>query len=128
LKRIVALKLLPADRAKDEHALARFDREMEALGKLNHPNIVQVYDGGEIDGQAFLVMEYVDGLTLKQLTRRCGPLRECDACELIRQAALGLQYAHKHGMVHRDVKPSNVMLSSAVRGQAASGRRKPTGS
>jgi len=111
LKRLVALKVLPAERMKDEQAVTRFRREMEAVGKLNHPNIAAAHDAGEIDGRHYLVMELVDGIDLSALVRQAGPLHVPDACELIRQAAVGLQYAHKKGMVHRDLKPSNLMLA-----------------
>ncbi len=111
LKRLVALKVLPKARVHHEGTVARFEREMEAVGRVNHPNIVQAHDAREIDGERFLVMEYVDGLDLDELVRRHGPLPIADACELIRQAAVGLQYAHEHGLVHRDIKPSNLMLS-----------------
>jgi serine/threonine protein kinase len=111
LEKLVAVKTLPSYRACDPRALARFDREIKALGRLNHPNIVQAFDAQEIEGTRFLVMEYVDGIDLSALVRRCGALRIADACELTRQAALGLQAAHEHGLVHRDVKPSNLILS-----------------
>jgi len=111
LDRVVALKLLPRNRLDDDRAIARFRREMQALGRLDHPNIVRALDAREVEGTRFLVMEYVDGLDLSELVRRLGPLPVADACELVRQAALGLQYAHQHGLVHRDVKPSNLMLS-----------------
>ncbi len=111
LKRLVALKVLPKARVHHEGTVARFEREMEAIGRVNHPNIVQAHDAREIDGERFLVMEYVDGLDLDALVRRHGPLPIPDACELIRQAAVGLQYAHEHGLIHRDIKPSNLMLS-----------------
>jgi WD40 repeat protein/serine/threonine protein kinase len=113
LDRVVALKVLPKDRTADPQAIARFEREMKAVGRLNHPNIVQAYDARDIEGTTVLVMEYVDGLDFAQLVREVGPLRVADACELVRQAALGLQYAHDHGLVHRDIKPSNLMLTLA---------------
>ena len=90
----------------------RFHREMEAVGRLDHPNIVRAYDAGEAEGQFFLVMEFVDGANLSLLVRSGGPLDIADACEIIRQAAIGLQHAHEHGLVHRDVKPSNLMLAT----------------
>ena len=111
LGRIVALKMLPADRMQDESAIARFNREMQAVGTLKHPNVVTAHDGGEIDGTHYLVMELVDGLDLGAMVRRLGPLPIGAACEVIRQAALGLQHAHAHELVHRDVKPSNLMLT-----------------
>jgi len=113
LDRIVALKVLSGARMVDEHAIARFEREMKAVGRLDHPNIVRATDAGEIDGTPYLVMEYVDGLDLGQLVHRLGPLPVADACELVRQAAVALQYVHDQGMVHRDVKPSNLMLTTA---------------
>ncbi|NQT14883.1 MAG: protein kinase, partial [Planctomycetes bacterium] len=115
LGRTVALKLLPADRLRSSRAVARFEREMLAIGGLTHPNIVQAHDAREVDDMRFLVMEFVEGLDLHKLVQRSGPLQTADACELIRQAALGLQYAHEHGLVHRDVKPSNLMLTSEGR-------------
>jgi serine/threonine protein kinase len=109
LKRIVALKVLPAERMNDKESVSRFRREMEAVGKLVHPNIVHAYDAGQDHSTHYLVMEYVDGLDAAQLVKQCGPLPIAEACEIIRQAAAGLQYAHEHGLVHRDIKPSNLM-------------------
>ena len=103
LGRTVALKVLPADRMSDPNAVARFQREMKAVGRLDHPNIVRAYDAGEQDGTHFLVMEHVEGLDLAALVTTVGPLPIADACELMRQAAVGLQYAHEHGLVHRDI-------------------------
>jgi serine/threonine protein kinase/WD40 repeat protein len=113
LKRIVALKLLPPSRVQDARAIARFEREMEAIGRLDHPSVVRATDAGEYGGSHYLVMEYVDGIDLANLSQQEGPLPVADACELIRQSAVGLQYIHEHGLVHRDVKPSNLMLTSA---------------
>lgn len=112
LKRMVAVKILPADRMAHGNAVACFEREMAAIGRLKHPNIVQASDAREINGIHFLVMEYIVGPTLSELVARCGPLRMADACELVRQAAVGLQYAHQNRLVHRDIKPSNLMLSA----------------
>ena len=108
----VAIKVLPSRRMRDRNALARFEREMKAVGGLEHPNIVRASDAGEADGIHFLVMEYVEGADLAKLGRHVGPLPIPEACELIRQAALGLQHAHEHGLVHRDIKPSNLMLTT----------------
>jgi serine/threonine protein kinase/Leucine-rich repeat (LRR) protein len=110
LEKVVALKVLPADRMQAE-AVARFQREVRAVGKLQHPNIVQAFDAGEHEGTHFLVMECVDGVDLSTLVKELGPLSIADACELIRQAAIGLAHAHQHGLVHRDLKPSNLMLA-----------------
>lgn len=112
LKRTVAVKLLPADRHRSSHAVARFHREMEAVGRLDHQNIVRAHDAGEADGQFFLAMELIEGINLSLLVRNGGPLPVADACEIIRQAAIGLQHAHEHGLIHRDVKPSNLMLAT----------------
>lgn len=111
LKRVVAVKVLSPDRFGDATAVARFEREMEAVGRLNHPRIVQATDAGEEAGTHFLVMEFVEGIDLSKLVKFAGPLCVAEACELARQAAIGLQHAHDHGLVHRDVKPSNVMLA-----------------
>ncbi|MDA1052621.1 MAG: protein kinase, partial [Planctomycetota bacterium] len=111
LKREVALKVLRPDRLRTSEAITRFEREMEAVGKLDHPNIVRATDAGEVDGGYFLVMELLAGIDLSKLAARCGPLGSADACELVRQAAVGLQHAHLHGLVHRDIKPSNLMLT-----------------
>jgi len=111
LQRIVALKLLSKHRMEDERAVARFEREMAAVGQLTHPNVVQAHDAREIDGTPILGMEYVEGVDLSKLAARVGPLPVTDACEIVRQAAVGLQAIHEHGLVHRDVKPSNLMLT-----------------
>ncbi len=113
LQCLCAVKLLRADRQGCE-ALARFMREMELYAQLDHPNIVGVRHAELIDGQPILVMKYVDGFSLHDLVRRHGPLPVADACELIRQAALGSQHAHEHGIVHRDFKPSNLMLDRTL--------------
>ncbi len=112
LERLVALKMLPPDRMRDEQAIVRFEREMKAVGKLDHPNIVRATDAGDDDGKHFLVMEYVEGTDLSDLVRQSGPLPIADACEIVRQAAVGLQHAHEHDLVHRDIKPSNLMLNT----------------
>ncbi len=109
MQRVVALKILPAHR-RDTSSVSRFEREIQAVGKLDHPNIVRAYDAGEDEDMHYLVMELVEGIDLHRLTRQCGQLPVADACELVRQAALGLQHAHEHGLVHRDIKPSNLML------------------
>ncbi len=111
LDKVVAIKVLPADRMRDEHAVERFDREMKAVGRLEHPNIVQARDAGETDGRHYLVMEYVAGVDLSSLVAKYGPLPIAEACALVRQAAEGLQFVHQNGMVHRDIKPSNLMVT-----------------
>jgi len=111
LDRTVALKVLPGGRLESQEAIARFEREMKAVGAVDHPNIVRAMDAREVAGTRFLVMEYVEGQNLNEVVRHCGPLSVADACELIRQTALGLQSAHEHGLVHRDIKPLNLMLT-----------------
>lgn len=111
LERLVALKMLPNSLVADEAAAQRFAREIRATGRLDHPNLVRAHDAREIGGRRFLVMEYVDGRDLDELVRRRGPLPIADACQVARQAAVALQYVCQHGMVHRDVKPANLMLS-----------------
>ena len=110
LKRPVALKVLSIARMNDRRALARFQQEMEVVAPLDHPNIVRALDAGESDGWHFLVMPLVEGVDFGRLVRLRGPLPVAEASELIRQAALGLQHAHEHRLVHRDVKPSNLIL------------------
>jgi len=112
LKRPAAIKVVRADRLAHRNSIARFLREMEAVGRLDHPNLVRAYDAGQVGGRYFLAMELVVGADLHQLVGQLGPLRVPDACEVVRQAARGLQYAHQHGLVHRDVKPSNLIVAS----------------
>ena len=111
LRRYVAIKLLPPETADNPELLARFDREMQAVGKLSHPNVVTASDADCRDGVQFLAMEYCDGMDIGQVIKLLGPIEVADACEIICQAADGLQHAHEHGLVHRDIKPSNLMLS-----------------
>ncbi len=110
LDKEVAVKILPSTPWRVPTEEARFQREVRAVGKLEHPSIVTALDAGVYQGTHFLAMEYVDGLDLSRLTKVLGQLSIPDACELIRQTALGLSYAHAQGIVHRDVKPSNLML------------------
>jgi serine/threonine protein kinase/formylglycine-generating enzyme required for sulfatase activity len=111
LEREVALKVVRGNWAGDPMMVARFQREMRAAGLFRHPHLVHATDAGEVDGIHFLVMEYVPGIDLAALVRRDGALPVADACEIIRQAAIGLQHAHERGLVHRDVKPSNLRLT-----------------
>ncbi len=92
-------------------AVAQLRREMRAVGSLDHPHIVRAYDAREVDGTHFLVMEYVEGMDLATLICRIGRLPLAEACEIIRQAAVGLEHVHQNDLVHRDIKPSNLMLS-----------------
>jgi len=110
LGRQVALKLLGGYRLADPRMRQRFDAEMRAIGRLSHPNVVTAHDARDIDGTAVLITEFIDGLDLAQLVSRTGPLAIADACEVIRQVAVALAYVNEQGFVHRDVKPSNIML------------------
>ena len=111
LQRPVALKLLPESLTKNPMAVDRFRQEMIAVGKLDHPNIVRAHDADVIDGRMFLVMELISGVDLGKLVRKHGPMSIEWACRMTRQAALGLHHAHQHGLIHRDVKPSNLMIT-----------------
>lgn len=113
LEKHVAIKLLPGMSADNDDVRTRFQREIRVVGRLNHPSIVAATDAGEIEGTPFLVMEYVAGRDLSCVVRTHGRLSVPDACELMRQVALGLSCAHAEGVVHRDVKPSNLMLDEA---------------
>lgn len=111
LGRRVAVKVLASHRLADRRSRERFDAEMRAVGRLSHPHIVTAHDAREIDGRAVLVTEYIDGLDLGQVLQRTGALSTADACEIVRRVAVALEYTHNQGFIHRDVKPSNVMLS-----------------
>jgi serine/threonine protein kinase len=111
LGKLVALKLLRGHAHPSPEALARFLREMKAAGRLGHPNIVPAYDAGEVNGIHFFVMEYIEGEDLARLVKRRGPLPVGLACDCVRQAALGLQHAFERGLVHRDIKPHNLLLT-----------------
>ena len=111
MKRVVALKVLAPQVTETPQAHRRFHREVEAAAKLSHPNIVIAYDAGEAQGQHFLVMEYVDGVDLASYVKQHGPLPFGAASRIVFQAAHGLDAAHQHGVVHRDVKPNNLLLT-----------------
>jgi serine/threonine protein kinase len=111
LDRPVALKLMHVERMGKEWAWRRFEREMLAIGKLKHPNIVAASDAGKQDGYHFLAMELLEGVDLGTLARKLDPRTNiANICEMARQVALGLGFIHKNGVVHRDIKPSNLML------------------
>jgi eukaryotic-like serine/threonine-protein kinase len=111
LERTVAVKILAEHLSDDERFVARFRREALAVARLIHPNIVQVYDSGVDDGRHYIVMEYVAGRSGAQLLQRHGPLEPEAAAEIGIQACSGLDYAHRRGIIHRDVKPGNLMMN-----------------
>jgi eukaryotic-like serine/threonine-protein kinase len=108
--RRVAMKILPKNRVEDSSYLARFHREAFAIAQLEHKNIVRVYDIDNLDKVHYIVMEYVMGRDLQQIVKADGPLAYISAADYIRQAADGLSYAHESGLIHRDVKPANLMV------------------
>ena len=110
MKRIVAIKILPAKSLDSPDAVERFYREVEAAARLIHPHIVTAFDASEHDGMHYLVMEYVDGKDLSQILAENGPLPLDLAVDCVIQAARGLEYAHAMGIVHRDIKPANLLL------------------
>jgi serine/threonine protein kinase len=114
LDRLIALKVIPPEAAKEPAFAERFAREARALARLNHPNIVTVYDFGQSDGVYFLLMEFVDGLNLRQ-TMKSGNLSPQEALVIVPHICDALQYAHDQGIVHRDVKPENVLLDKSGR-------------
>jgi serine/threonine protein kinase len=111
LARRVAIKVLQAQFVRDPSFLIRFKREAQAAASLSHPNIVGVYDTGSEDGTHFIVMEYVDGRTLKEVIRAEGPLYPERAAEICADVCSALAAAHARGLIHRDIKPGNVMLT-----------------
>jgi serine/threonine-protein kinase len=116
LGQVVALKFLPPGIAGDDAALARFHREVRIARQVSHPNVCRVFDIGEVDGQVFLSMEFIDGEDLGSLLRRIGRLPADKALEIARQLCAGLAAAHEMGVLHRDLKPANVMIDG--RGKA----------
>jgi serine/threonine protein kinase len=109
LGRLVAVKVLRRELLADPEVLARFYREIQVVSQLAHPNVVHAYDAGPIGDAHVLVMEYANGIDLSRLVRRDGPLPVEQACDYVRQAALGLAHIHERGQLHRDVKPSNLL-------------------
>jgi tRNA A-37 threonylcarbamoyl transferase component Bud32 len=114
LNRLVALKILARDKEQDAQFTERFTREAQALARLSHPNIVTVHDFGEAGGHCYLVMEFVDGLSLRQLLQ-AGKMQPEQALTIVPKICEALQYAHEQGIVHRDIKPENILLDKQGR-------------
>ncbi|MDP9277008.1 MAG: protein kinase, partial [Actinomycetota bacterium] len=119
LERTVAVKILAEHLSDDERFVARFRREALAVAKLIHPNIVQVYDTGVDEDRHFIVMEYVEGRSGAQILQRADHVEPAETVQIGVQSCAGLDYAHRHGIIHRDVKPGNLMI---VGGPAGNGR------
>src|SRR5262249_41086721 len=117
LNRVVALKVIRKELIAElgPDLARRFFQEMQALGRMSHPNVVAAYDAGPIGETFFLAMEYIEGMDLASVVGRDGPLDARQACAYIREAALGLQHAHECGLVHRDLKPSNLLVCGGQR-------------
>src|SRR5262249_36064062 len=117
MKRVVAIKVLSRRVGQSERFVQRFQREVEAVARLSHPNIVMAHDADEVEAGHFLVMEFVNGLDLATEVQKHGPLPVREAVECLAQAARGLGYAHGQGIIHRDIKPANLLrdVSGAVK-------------
>jgi len=113
MRRRVAVKVLPTAKAADQASLDRFNREARAAAAVDHPNIVRAFDIDQDENLHFLVMEYVDGTNLQDLVKKAGPLDPVRACHYVYASAVGLDHANAIGMVHRDIKPGNILLDRA---------------
>jgi serine/threonine protein kinase len=110
MQRTVALKVIRHQLTANPAAVERFQREMQLVAKLDHPNVVRAYDAEQAGATHFLVMEYIEGATLARMVETEGRLPVGAACEHVRQAACGLQHAHERGLIHRDIKPGNILI------------------
>lgn len=115
LNRIVAVKVLRPEFVDDDEFLGKFKREAEAVASLSHPNIVNVYDVGEDGKVHYIVMEYIDGQNLKEIIKNEGTLDEYTALDITKQIAMALSAAHRKGIIHRDIKPHNILISNEGR-------------
>jgi serine/threonine protein kinase len=111
LGRLCAIKVIRRERLKHPAIEQRFRKEIEALGRMQHPNVVQVFNADQTGDVLYYEMEWIDGTDLTRLVKQRGPLPISQACDYVRQAALGLQHAYELGLVHRDIKPSNILVS-----------------
>lgn len=112
MDRIVALKIIAPELASNEKVVARFQREMKLVGRLDHPNVVRAFDADQMNSVLYIVMEYVPGQSLGERLLKQGPIPAAEMFDYAAQAALGLAHAHEQGMVHRDIKPSNMLLTA----------------
>src|SRR5690625_4386256 len=112
LNRDVAIKVLRLEFSNDEEFIARFDREAQSATSLSHPNIVNIYDVGEEDHILYMVMEYVDGLTLKEYIQKYGPIEVHEALNIMKQVTSAIAHAHANDLVHRDIKPQNILIDT----------------
>jgi formylglycine-generating enzyme required for sulfatase activity len=119
LNRVVALKVFRKELLAelDAEAISRFYQEVEAVGRLSHPYVIHAYDAGPVGATHFLAMEYMESIDLGRLVKQNGPLPIAQACDFMRQAALGLQHAYERGLVHRDLKPSNLLAALPKQGE-----------
>jgi eukaryotic-like serine/threonine-protein kinase len=115
LGRIVALKMLSAELGSEDELHKRFEREAEAIGRLNHPNIVQVYDLGQAEGHLYMAMELLEGDDLRTLIEAGAEVALADKARILGEICEGLGYAHSRGVVHRDIKPANILVTSSGR-------------
>ena len=115
LGRVVALKVLSSEFGVEDELHQRFEREAEAIGRLNHPNIVQVYDLGEADGHLYMAMELLEGEDLRHLIEHRTEVPLADRVRILHEICDGLGYAHSRGVVHRDIKPANILVTSSGR-------------
>ena len=118
LDRDVAVKILRGDLSNDEKFVRRFQREALNASSLSHPNIVEVYDVGDDNGQYFIVMEYIEGKNLKDLIKKRGKLTVTEVVDIMSQISDGLSVAHDSYIIHRDIKPQNIVLAKSLRKNA----------
>ncbi len=110
LDRKVAIKVLRGDLSSDDKFIRRFQREALSVSNLSHPNIVEVYDVGEEDGQYYIIMEFIEGKTLKQLLKKRESLTLSEVIDIMTQLTDGISHAHESYIIHRDIKPQNIMI------------------
>jgi serine/threonine protein kinase len=125
MNRTVAVKVIRKELLADPEVVKRFYREIRVISQLSHPNIVHALDAGPVGQVHLLIMEHVEGTDLGRLVKQRGPLSVGEACDYVRQAALGLQHAHEKGLIHRDIKPSNLFLTSGPGAPGAGPGKEP---